>query len=229
MSFQSSIIKCSSLNSLQPRPSSCDSSDCSIMPKSGIMIDSLPPPKPYVKSFLKPAELILTVRTTFPYRILDASQDLCARFLLSNGKIKGRAISILYGPGTDQSCIPSAIKNMLTDISSIPAWIPTIQIYGQDQQPHTMRVECRLNNDSPQTACLLLFEARSQLAWPAWSPESKQLRVAVRSRYNFFVGLEMHLDNLRHIAPAAPAAAEPDRCDDDAQQCLFAVYEATKR
>ena len=198
------------------------------MPKSGIMIASLPPPKPYVKPLLKPAEMILTVRTTFPYKILDASQDLCARLLLSNGKIKGRTISILYGPGTDQSCIPSAIKNMLTDFSSTPAWTPIIQIYGQDQQPHTMRVECKLNNDSPQTACLLFVEARSQ---PACSQESKQLRVAVRSRYNFFIGLEMHLDNLRpHIAAAAPAAAEPDRCDDDAALlCLCAVFEATTR
>ena len=169
------------------------------------IFDSLPPPHRYVQPAAKQADLTLTIMTSHPYQVVDASSNLCAMLKVSAAQIKGRTISILNGPDTDSSSIPTAIKSILADTRRSPTYTTYVKIYGQDQQSHEMKARCsRTANcgDDFKGQCFLRFEA-AQPGWMAAAvglTEDEKVRKAARSRLNFLTGLEMHLQYRRVAA-----------------------------
>ena len=223
--------KCNSLSSIASLKSPYDFSECSIQDirkfstELSIQLSpyaALPPPKIYRRPPLKLASMTLAVAISFPYRIVDASLDLCARLHLSAGQIKDRAVSILYGPDTDPSCIASAIKAMMASTDNKPVSIPALKVYGQDQKPHTLKVECKpIASESFFSGgqCMLLFEALDDpISEPdaSCSLERRQLRKIVRARYNFMVGLEIHLKS----CGLAQKTVSTEHCDQRKEEPL---------
>ena len=182
----------------------------------------LPPPQHYPKRSSKASYLTATIAIRFPYRIVDASLDLCARLQVSVRQIKDRAVSILYGPDTDPSCIASAIKAMMASTDNKPVSIPALKVYGQDQKPHTLKVECKpIASESFFSGgqCMLLFEALDDpISEPdaSCSLERRQLRKIVRARYNFMVGLEIHLKS----CGLAQKTVSTEHCDQRKEEPL---------
>ena len=165
------------------------------------MMLHLPPPMPFaIPTPIDEKSMIVMTKT--PHKIIDASISLCAELRFQQSQLLGRSLSVLYGPGTDPSCISLAIKNMAADIHHRAVAVSSIDIYGQDGGLRRFRVLYSPTTDKNDCAgcCKLAFERTDAPAVRRMLPRSvdeERVRQAVRSRYNFLTGLELHQEHVR--------------------------------
>ena len=160
---------------------------------------ALPPPKQFLKKCPEIFDKSLTISAYKPYKIIHASNQLCDLLQAPIEQIEGRSMSILFGPETNQSAIFLAIKKISANVEQISASVPAIKIYGQDQRIHLLKARCSvLTNNEVTQQIVLNFESIDYCAIKGIIDSQKEdinLRRAIRSRYNFMTGLELHLEH----------------------------------
>lgn len=108
---------------------------------------------------------ILVVLTKAPHTILEASPEVCELLGFTASEMAQRSVRVIYGPLSDPTAIPSAVKFMLLAQNELfAAAIPSLTVYDRRGASHAVRATCSRLASRSGDSCAEAFRLR--LEWP---------------------------------------------------------------
>ena len=118
----------------------------------------------------------IVISARAPYTILAASPGLCALLGFSAEEMAQRSVRLLYGPATDPTAIPSAVKRLFAHEACTISSAPVLVVHDCSGAPHAVSVVCtrvpapRGGGGAAGPAC------RLRLEWPTAPAEQMTAR-----------------------------------------------------